>query len=156
MSATVMVVAAIVVSVLLIAMALAAIFVRSLASAVVFLSGLSLLASVLFLFVAAPDVAITEAAIGSGLTTLVFVLALHRTRNAPAENREAPMHRADEGSIRARAAVGGAEGESDVARTGPGAEGESDVARTGPGAAGESDVARTGPGATTEKEVTHA
>jgi uncharacterized MnhB-related membrane protein len=104
MSGLVLLSAATVVSVLLIVMALAAVLVRSLASAVILMSSLSLLASVLFLFVAAPDVAITEAAIGSGLTTLVFVLALYRTRTAPHENRNAPMNRADESSVAVRTA----------------------------------------------------
>nr|VFJ53378.1 MAG: Uncharacterized MnhB-related membrane protein [Candidatus Kentron sp. FM]VFJ55400.1 MAG: Uncharacterized MnhB-related membrane protein [Candidatus Kentron sp. FM]VFK09827.1 MAG: Uncharacterized MnhB-related membrane protein [Candidatus Kentron sp. FM] len=40
----------------------------------------SLFASVLFLFLAAPDVAMTEAAIGSGLTTFLFFLVLGRVR----------------------------------------------------------------------------
>ena len=102
MSANAILVAAVIVSILLVGMAIGAIVVRSLASAVVFMSSLSLLASVLFLFVAAPDVAITEAAIGSGLTTLIFVLALYRTRSAPAEDGDAPMNRADEGSVAAR------------------------------------------------------
>jgi uncharacterized MnhB-related membrane protein len=40
-------------------------------------SGLaSLLASVSFLLLAAPDVAMAEAAIGSGLTTFIFIYAL--------------------------------------------------------------------------------
>lgn len=40
----------------------------------------SLLASVMFLFFAAPDVAMTEAAIGSGLTTFLFFFVLGRVR----------------------------------------------------------------------------
>ena len=40
----------------------------------------SLLASVLFLLLAAPDVAMTEAAIGSGLTTFLFFIVLGRVR----------------------------------------------------------------------------
>ena len=42
----------------------------------------SLLASVLFLILAAPDVAMTEAAIGSGLTTFLFFFVLSRIRAA--------------------------------------------------------------------------
>jgi uncharacterized MnhB-related membrane protein len=41
----------------------------------------SLLASVLFLILAAPDVAMTEAAIGSGLTTFLLFFVLGRVRN---------------------------------------------------------------------------
>jgi len=40
----------------------------------------SLFASVLFLLMAAPDVAMTEAAIGSGLTTFLFLFVLGRIR----------------------------------------------------------------------------
>jgi len=41
---------------------------------------ISLLASILFLLVSAPDVGMTEAAIGSGLTTVVFLYALKHIR----------------------------------------------------------------------------
>lgn len=41
----------------------------------------SLLASILFLILAAPDVAMTEAAIGSGLTTFLFFFVLARIRD---------------------------------------------------------------------------
>jgi uncharacterized MnhB-related membrane protein len=40
----------------------------------------SLLASVMFMLLAAPDVAMTEAAIGSGLTTFLFFFVLSRVR----------------------------------------------------------------------------
>ena len=40
----------------------------------------SLIASILFLILAAPDVAMTEAAIGSGLTTFLFFFVLARVR----------------------------------------------------------------------------
>jgi len=40
----------------------------------------SLIASVLFLILASPDVAMTEAAIGSGLTTFLFFFVLGRVR----------------------------------------------------------------------------
>jgi uncharacterized MnhB-related membrane protein len=42
----------------------------------------SLMASVLFLILAAPDVAMTEAAIGSGLTTFLLFFVLGRVRGA--------------------------------------------------------------------------
>jgi energy-converting hydrogenase B subunit D len=48
---------------------------------VILSSGLvSLLASIQFLLLAAPDVAMTEAAIGSGLTTFLFFFVLNRVR----------------------------------------------------------------------------
>lgn len=41
----------------------------------------SLMAAVLFLILASPDVAMTEAAIGSGLTTFLLFFVLGRVRN---------------------------------------------------------------------------
>lgn len=49
---------------------------KSLIESVIYLSFLSLLAVVGFVLLKAPDVAITEAVIGSGLTTVVFVFTL--------------------------------------------------------------------------------
>ena len=40
----------------------------------------SLVGSILFLILASPDVAMTEAAIGSGLTTFLFFFVLSRVR----------------------------------------------------------------------------
>jgi len=40
----------------------------------------SLFASILFLLMAAPDVAMTEAAIGSGLSTLIFFYVLNKIK----------------------------------------------------------------------------
>lgn len=44
----------------------------------------SLFAAVSFLLLAAPDVAMAEAAIGSGLTTFVFIYAIRKTGNGGA------------------------------------------------------------------------
>jgi energy-converting hydrogenase B subunit D len=45
-------------------------------------SGLaSLFASVVYVVLAAPDVAMTEASIGSGLSTMIFLYAIRKTRN---------------------------------------------------------------------------
>ena len=41
---------------------------------------ISLMASIIFLLVAAPDVAMTEATIGAGLTTVVFLYALKHVK----------------------------------------------------------------------------
>lgn len=48
----------------------------------------SLFASVLFLILAAPDVAMTEAAIGSGLTTFLFFFVLSRVRSGRLKGNE--------------------------------------------------------------------
>jgi len=47
----------------------------------------SLFASVIFLILAAPDVAMTEAAIGSGLTTFLFFFVLGRIRRESADDQ---------------------------------------------------------------------
>ena len=41
----------------------------------------SLFASVVYVVLAAPDVAMTEASIGSGLTTMIFIYAISKTRS---------------------------------------------------------------------------
>jgi len=57
-----------------------AVMVKSLSSAVIVSGAVSLFASVMYIIYAAPDVAMTEAAIGSGLMTVVFFLVLSRMR----------------------------------------------------------------------------
>ena len=53
---------------------------KRLLSSVLLSGAVSLLASLVFLAVGAPDVAMTEAAIGSALTTMVFLSALSRMK----------------------------------------------------------------------------
>ncbi|RKY54674.1 MAG: hypothetical protein DRP93_04850 [Candidatus Neomarinimicrobiota bacterium] len=65
---------------IMIAAAVLAIVQKSLLSAVIAAGAISLLASLLYIVLAAPDVAMTEAAIGSGLTTIVFLFALNKIR----------------------------------------------------------------------------
>ena len=60
--------------------ALVAISERRLSIAILSAGLVSLIASVMFLLLAAPDVAMTEAAIGSGLTTFLFFFVLGRVR----------------------------------------------------------------------------
>ena len=55
---------------------------RSLPIAILSAGLVSLLASVQFLILAAPDVAMTEAAIGSGLTTFLFFFVLGKVRRS--------------------------------------------------------------------------
>jgi len=61
--------------------ALVAVFNREVLTAVIASGVVSLLASVLYLLLSAPDVAMTEAAIGSGLTTVIFLFVLNRIRH---------------------------------------------------------------------------
>jgi len=53
---------------------------RSLPIAVLAGGTVSLFSSILYLILAAPDVAMTEAAIGSGLTTFLFFFVLRRVQ----------------------------------------------------------------------------
>ncbi len=59
--------------------ALAAYFLRDLIAAVVACAAVSLIVSGLFYLLQAPDVAMAEAAIGAGLTTAIFVIAIRKT-----------------------------------------------------------------------------
>ncbi len=72
----------IVVSVLLIVLAFLAINSKTLIKSVMFLSSLSMLAVIAFVLMKSPDVAITEAVIGSGLVTSLFVFTLLAVRKA--------------------------------------------------------------------------
>ena len=54
---------------------------RSRAIAILAAGTVSLFASIMFLVLAAPDVAMTEASIGSGLTTMIFLYAIRKTQN---------------------------------------------------------------------------
>lgn len=70
----------IVVSVLMIILAFLAINSKTLIKSVMFLSALSMLAVVGFVLMKAPDVAVTEAVIGSGLVTSLFIFTLLSAR----------------------------------------------------------------------------
>lgn len=66
--------------VVMIAGAIFALYSKDLLAAILASGAVSLVASVIYLLLAAPDVAMTEAAIGSALTTVVFLYALKRIR----------------------------------------------------------------------------
>jgi len=65
---------------LMLIMAIIAILNNKLSIAIIAAGVVSLFASVLFLLMAAPDVAMTEAAIGSGLSTLIFFYVLNKIK----------------------------------------------------------------------------
>jgi len=73
------VIEAILILLMLVAAVATSIF-RDLVSAVVACAAVSLLASLLFYLLNAPDVAMAEAAIGAGLTTAMFVMAVKKTK----------------------------------------------------------------------------
>ena len=64
------------VSVLLVFLALVSVFSRKIVTSIVFLSVLSMVVVAAFALLRAPDVAATEAVIGSGLVTFVFVVSI--------------------------------------------------------------------------------
>ena len=61
-------------------MAFIAILSNSLKTAIISAGVVSLFASLLYLLLAAPDVAMTEASIGSGLSTIIFFFVLNKIR----------------------------------------------------------------------------
>ena len=65
-------------SILLIVSAIATIALKNLLHAVIGLAVFSLVLSTLFYALHAPDVAIAEAAVGAGISTVIFVLAILR------------------------------------------------------------------------------
>ena len=60
--------------------AIAALIFKDLMSAVIASCMVSLIASILFYFLHAPDVAMAEASIGAALVTAVFIIAIRRTK----------------------------------------------------------------------------
>jgi uncharacterized MnhB-related membrane protein len=56
------------------------VFMKKLLHSLVFLSLFSMLLSLKYLTLRAPDVAITEAALGTGLATVVYLVAIRKTR----------------------------------------------------------------------------
>lgn len=76
-----MIVVDILVCLAMVVTAAAAVFQRSLLSAVIMVGFVSLMVSYLFLRMDAPDVAMTEAAIAAGLTTVIFLIAIRRTED---------------------------------------------------------------------------
>ena len=75
----------IVVSVLLVGLAFFALNGKSMIKSVMFLSILSMLSVIGFVLMQAPDVAVTEAVIGSGLVTSLFVFTLLGKKKAGAK-----------------------------------------------------------------------
>jgi len=56
------------------------VFSKKLLHSLIFLSLFSMLLSLKYLTLRAPDVAITEAALGTGLATVVYLVAIRKTR----------------------------------------------------------------------------
>ncbi len=77
----------IVLGIVMIIAALSAIYQKNLVGAVIASGAVSLVASILYVILAAPDVAMTEAAIGSALTTVVFLYAVNKIKKTKDEDK---------------------------------------------------------------------
>jgi len=75
---------------IMIASAILAVEWRDLLAAAVGMAAVSLFASILFFMLQAPDVAMTEAAIGAALSGAIFIFAIKRTRRFETEEEEKP------------------------------------------------------------------
>ena len=64
----------------MVALAVATVISKDLIRSAILLTGVSLIASFLFVLMRAPDVAMAEASIGSALTAMILVYAIRRTR----------------------------------------------------------------------------
>ena len=62
------------------ALYLVAIELKDLLYSVIVLAGSSITLAVIFYMLQAPDIAITQAAVGAGVTTVLFVIAISRRR----------------------------------------------------------------------------
>ena len=67
-------------SLFILVMAVVAVHNKSIKVAIIAAGIVSLFSSILYLILAAPDVAMTEAAIGSGLSTVIFFYVLNKIR----------------------------------------------------------------------------
>jgi energy-converting hydrogenase B subunit D len=70
----------ILIPVLMIIAAIVAVYLKDLVSATIALAAMSLLLSLEFFILQAPDVAIAEAGVGAALTTAIFILAIKATK----------------------------------------------------------------------------
>ncbi|KUK82144.1 sodium:proton antiporter [Mesotoga sp. Brook.08.105.5.1] len=74
-----------IIGVVMVGLAIFAIEAKKLLNSVIMLSAMSLLSVILFVIMEAPDVAITEASVGAGLTTAIFLLSLRKLKRADVE-----------------------------------------------------------------------
>ncbi|MGQ9788480.1 MAG: hydrogenase subunit MbhD domain-containing protein [Candidatus Hadarchaeaceae archaeon] len=66
--------------ILLLVLNLIAIQLKDLLYSVIMLGGASITLAVIFYMLQAPDIAITQAAVGAGVSTVLFIIAVSRTR----------------------------------------------------------------------------
>ncbi len=82
-------------AIILIAAAIYAVAQKDLLYAVIATGVISLVLSVFFFIMQAPDVALTEAAIGIALTTIIFIITI---RNTSRREDEVPVEKEPDGS----------------------------------------------------------
>ena len=75
----------ILIPILIVAAAVPAVILRDLIACVISLAAMSLLLSLEFYILQAPDVAIAEAGVGACLTTAIFVIAIRSTKRIEEE-----------------------------------------------------------------------
>ena len=75
----------IIIPIFIVASALVAVFLKDLLAAVIALAAMSLLLSLEFFILQAPDVAIAEAGVGACLTTAIFIIAIKGTKRMEGE-----------------------------------------------------------------------
>lgn len=66
--------------ILLLVLNVMAIQLKDLLYSVIMLGGASITLAVIFYMLQAPDIAITQAAVGAGISTVLFIIAVSRTR----------------------------------------------------------------------------
>ena len=66
-------------------LAIFSIIAKDLLHSIIALSAISILSALLFTFLKAPDVAITEAAVGVGVSTIIYVWAIRHTKRKDEE-----------------------------------------------------------------------
>jgi uncharacterized MnhB-related membrane protein len=76
----------IILPVLMIVSALIAVYLKDLVAATIALASMSLLLSLEFYILQAPDVAIAEAGVGAALTTAILILAIKATKRTEEED----------------------------------------------------------------------
>jgi energy-converting hydrogenase B subunit D len=70
---------------LLLVMGILALETKELLKAVIFLAVFSLISALLFFYLHAPDVALTEAAVGAGISTVIFIWVIQKTDRKDAQ-----------------------------------------------------------------------
>ena len=76
----------------LVACAISVLFIKKLLNAVIVYMSYSAIMAVLWLSLESPDLAITEAAVGCGITTLLFILALRKINALKEEEKDRDEH----------------------------------------------------------------